>query len=192
MSSEENILSGLNDEQREAVTTTEGPVLIVAGPGSGKTRVLTHRIAYLLTVRHVDPHHILAVTFTNKAAKEMRDRLERIVGPYLNGLTMGTFHSFCSRVLRRDGERLGIAQDFTIYDDADQLNTMKQALRDLNMDPKQYGPRTVLSTISAAKSNGVGAAEFAGLASSYWEEVAGRVYPVYQALLHRHNALDFD
>jgi DNA helicase II / ATP-dependent DNA helicase PcrA len=192
MTVEESILSGLNAQQREAVTTTEGPVLIVAGPGSGKTRVLTHRIAYLLAVRHVDPHQILAVTFTNKAAKEMRDRMERIVGPQVNGLTVGTFHSFCARVLRRDGERIGIARDFTIYDDADQINTMKQALRELNLDAKQYGPRTILSTISAAKSNGVTAGEFAGLASSYWEEVAGRVYPVYQNLLHRHNALDFD
>ncbi len=122
----------------------------------------------------------------------MRDRMERIVGLQANGLTVGTFHSFCARVLRRDGERIGIARDFTIYDDADQINTMKQALRDLNLDPKQYGPRTILSTISAAKSNGVTASEFAGLASSYWEEVAGRVYPVYQGLLRRHNALDFD
>jgi DNA helicase-2/ATP-dependent DNA helicase PcrA len=192
MPGEESILSGLNDEQREAVTTTEGPVLIVAGPGSGKTRVLTHRIAYLMAVRRVDPHQILAVTFTNKAAKEMRDRLERIVGPQVNGLTVGTFHSFCARVLRRDGERIGIAQDFTIYDDADQISAMKNVLRELNMDAKQYGPRTILSTISAAKSNGVTADEFAGLASSYWEEVAGKVYPVYQALLRRHNALDFD
>ncbi len=189
---EETILSGLNAQQREAVTTTDGPVLIVAGPGSGKTRVLTHRIAYLLSARHIDPHHILAVTFTNKAAKEMRDRLERLVGAQINGLTVGTFHAFCARVLRRDGERIGIAQDFTIYDDADQISVMKNALRDLNLDPKQYGPRTILSTISAAKSNGVTADEFAGLASSYWEEVAGRVYPVYQRLLRLHNALDFD
>ncbi len=189
---EETILAGLNAQQREAVTTTEGPVLIVAGPGSGKTRVLTHRIAYLLSVRHIDPHQVLAVTFTNKAAKEMRDRLERLVGAQINGLTVGTFHAFCARVLRRDGERVGIAQDFTIYDDADQISVMKQALRDLNLDPKQYGPRTILSTISAAKSNGVTADEFAGLASSYWEEIAGRVYPVYQRLLRLHNALDFD
>ncbi len=191
MAIEETILTGLNEQQREAVTTTEGPVLIVAGPGSGKTRVLTHRIAYLLAVRHVDPHQILAMTFTNKAAKEMRDRLDRIVGPQMNGLTVGTFHSFCARVLRRDGERVGIAQDFTIYDDADQINIIKQALRDLNLDPKQYGPRTVLSTISAGKSNGVSADEFAGLASTYWEEVAGRVYPTYQDLLRRHNAARF-
>ena len=192
MSVEETILSGLNPQQREAVTTTEGPLLIVAGPGSGKTRVLTHRIAYLLTIRHVDAHNVLAVTFTNKAAKEMRDRMARLIGAQVNGLTVGTFHAFCARVLRRDGERIGIANDFTIYDDADQISVMKQALRDLNLDPKQYGPRTILSTISAAKSNGVSAADFAGLASSYWEEIAGRVYPVYQALLRRHNALDFD
>ncbi|MCA1669831.1 MAG: UvrD-helicase domain-containing protein [Thermomicrobia bacterium] len=192
MTTEETILSGLNTQQREAVTTTEGPVLIVAGPGSGKTRVLTHRIAYLLAARHVDPHNVLAVTFTNKAAKEMRDRLERLVGAQVNGLTVGTFHAVCARVLRRDGERVGIAQDFTIYDDADQISVMKNALRDLNLDPKQYGPRTILSTISAAKSNGVAADEFAGLASSYWEEIAGRVYPLYQRLLRLHNALDFD
>ncbi len=192
MSTTDTILTGLNQQQREAVTTTEGPVLIVAGPGSGKTRVLTHRIAYLLAARHVDPHNILAVTFTNKAAKEMRDRLERLVGPRALALTVGTFHAFCARVLRRDGQHIGIPQDFTIYDDADQISIVKQALRDLNMDPKQFGPRTILSTISAAKSNGVAADEFAGLASSYWEEVAGRVYPVYQALLRRNGALDFD
>ena len=191
-STEVSILAGLNREQTEAVTTTEGPVLIVAGPGSGKTRVLTHRIAYLLAVRRVDPHQALAVTFTNKAAKEMKDRLERLVGPQVHNLTVGTFHSFCARVLRRDGEQAGIARDFTIYDDADQIGAIKQAMRDLNLDPKQYGPRALLSTISAAKSNGVSADEFATMASSYWEEVTGRVYPVYQSLLHRHNALDFD
>ncbi len=191
-STEVSILAGLNREQTEAVTTTEGPVLIVAGPGSGKTRVLTHRIAYLLAVRRVDPHQVLAVTFTNKAAKEMKDRLERLVGPQVHNLTVGTFHSFCARVLRRDGEQAGIARDFTIYDDADQIGAIKQAMRDLNLDPKQYGPRALLSTISAAKSNGVSADEFATMASSYWEEVTGRVYPVYQSLLHRHNALDFD
>jgi len=191
-STEVSILAGLNREQTEAVTTTEGPVLIVAGPGSGKTRVLTHRIAYLLAVRRVNPHQVLAVTFTNKAAKEMKDRLERLVGPQVHNLTVGTFHSFCARVLRRDGEQAGIARDFTIYDDADQIGAIKQAMRDLNLDPKQYGPRALLSTISAAKSNGVSADEFATMASSYWEEVTGRVYPVYQSLLHRHNALDFD
>jgi DNA helicase-2/ATP-dependent DNA helicase PcrA len=191
-STEVSILAGLNTEQAEAVTTTEGPVLIVAGPGSGKTRVLTHRIAYLLAVRRVDPHQVLAVTFTNKAAKEMKDRLERLVGPQVHSLTVGTFHSFCARVLRRDGEQAGIARDFTIYDDADQIGAIRQAMRDLNLDPKQYGPRALLSTISAAKSNGVSADEFATMASSYWEEVTGRVYPVYQSLLHRHNALDFD
>jgi DNA helicase-2/ATP-dependent DNA helicase PcrA len=192
MKTTDTILSGLNPQQREAVTTTEGPVLIVAGPGSGKTRVLTHRIAYLLAVQHVDPHSVLAVTFTNKAAKEMRDRLERLAGTAAHSLTVGTFHSFCARILRRDGELIGIARDFTIYDDADQISVIKQALRDLNMDAKQFSPRTILSTISAAKSNGVSADEFVSLASSYWEEIAGRVYPVYQALLRRNGALDFD
>ena len=192
MTMTESILAGLNAQQREAVTTTEGPLLIVAGPGSGKTRVLTHRIAYLLAARHVDPHAILAVTFTNKAAKEMRDRLARLVGPQAHALTASTFHAFCARVLRRDGTQVGIARDFTIYDDADQISVMKQALRDLNLDAKQYSPRTILSTISAAKSNGVAADEFAGLASSYWEEIAARVYPLYQTLLRRNDALDFD
>jgi len=185
------ILAGLNLQQREAVTTTEGPVLIVAGPGSGKTRVLTHRIAYLIA-SGVSPHGILAVTFTNKAAKEMRERLERLIGPPADAVTASTFHAFCARALRRDGERVGIPRDFTIYDDADQISTIKQALKDVNMDPKQIGPRQVLSTISAAKSNGVPADEFAQIADSYFEEQVAKVYPVYQALLRRHNAVDFD
>jgi len=189
---ETQILTGLNPQQQEAVTTTEGAVLIVAGPGSGKTRVLTHRIAYLTTVRGVNPYNVLAVTFTNKAAREMRDRLEKLIGPSAEAITASTFHAFCARALRRDGERVGIPRDFTIYDDADQISTIKQALRDVNLDPKQVGPRQVLSIISAAKSNGVSADEFTRIADSYFEEQVAKVYPVYQSLLRRHEAVDFD
>ena len=189
---ETDILAGLNAQQREAVTTTEGPVLIVAGPGSGKTRVLTHRIAYLIGERRVEPHHILAVTFTNKAAKEMRERLEKLVGRDADFVTARTFHAFCATVLRRDGERIGIPRDFTIYDDSDQIGTIKQALRDANLDPKQYSPRSVLSTISAAKSNGIGPDEFGQVAESYFQQQVAKVFPLYQDLLKRHEAVDFD
>ncbi len=189
---ETDVLAGLNAQQREAVTTTEGPVLIVAGPGSGKTRVLTHRIAYLIGTRGVEPYNILAVTFTNKAAKEMRERLEKLVGRDADFVTARTFHAFCAMTLRRDGERIGIPRDFTIYDDADQLGTIKQALREANLDPKQYSPRSVLSTISAAKSNGIGPDEFGQVAESYFQQQVAKVFPLYQALLKRHEAVDFD
>src|SRR5690606_33395927 len=151
------LLRGLNAEQQAAVTTTEGPVLVVAGPGSGKTRVLTHRIAYLMEVKNVSPERILAVTFTNKAAREMRDRIGRLLGGRsLSGLEMGTFHSFGARTLRRNpgivSDRLGIMPNFLIYDDADQIELAKRAIQAAGLDPKQVAPRRMLSRISYAKS----------------------------------------
>jgi DNA helicase-2/ATP-dependent DNA helicase PcrA len=192
MSAHETILVGLNERQLEAVTAPEGPVLVLAGPGSGKTRVLTHRIAYLLAERGVDPYAILAVTFTNKAAKEMRNRLERLVGPPARGLTVGTFHAVCARILRRDGEPVGLGPDFVIYDDDDQLRLIRQATIDIGLDDKQYAPRTIQGRISAAKNALLSPERYTEAASTYFEEVAGRVYRRYQELLEWNQAADFD
>jgi len=194
-----DILADLNPTQREAVEAIEGPLLILAGPGSGKTRVITHRIAYLVREVGVAPYHIVAVTFTNKAAREMRGRLDRLLGysPALpgaraKGLTVGTFHATCARYLRRDIEHLGRDRSFVIYDDDDQESLVKQVLKDLQLSDKQYRPRSLLARISRAKSEMVGPAEFIGSTQSYWEEVCARVYERYQALLRERNALDFD
>src|SRR5699024_7171757 len=148
----------------------EGPVLIVAGPGSGKTRVLTHRIAYLIDHVGVSPWNILAVTFTNKAAREMRERLARLVGEDARKLTVGTFHATCVRILRRDAHLIGIDPRFTIYDDADQMDATRRSLKALNLDPKHFAPRPISNRISAAKSQFVGPEAFAQQVGSYWEE----------------------
>lgn len=186
------LLDGLNAEQRAAATTVEGPVLIVAGPGSGKTRVLTTRIAYLIAGHGVAPWNILALTFTNKAAREMKERVERIVGDRARWITMGTFHSFSARVLRQFGGEIGIDRRFVIYDDSDQLSVVKAAMTQLNINAKQFSPRSILSAISGAKSRNLGPVEYAEAVQTYWEEVVARVYPAYQEQLGRRNALDFD
>jgi DNA helicase-2/ATP-dependent DNA helicase PcrA len=192
-----DLLHGLNADQQRAVTTTEGPVLVVAGPGSGKTRVLTHRIAYLIEERRVSPDRILAVTFTNKAAREMRDRIGRLIGENgAAGLVMGTFHSLGVRFLRQNpgivADRLGLLPNFLIYDDADQIDTMKQAIVAIGLDPKQVAPRRMLSRVSAAKSMLLGPGEFQAEAESYDDEVIARVYREYQKALRKANAVDFD
>ena len=145
-------LDSLNPAQREAVQSTRGPVLIVAGPGSGKTRVIVHRIAYLVEHEGVSPYHILAVTFTNKAAREMRERVEGLLGARGHGLTIGTFHWCCARWLRRDGPAIGVDPNFVIYDDGDQLALVKEVLREEALDEKRYPPRAILSHISRAKN----------------------------------------
>ncbi|MEA2596077.1 MAG: ATP-dependent helicase UvrD/PcrA, partial [Thermomicrobiales bacterium] len=192
-----DLLHGLNPDQQLAVTTTEGPVLVVAGPGSGKTRVLTHRIAYLIEERNVSPDRILAVTFTNKAAREMRDRIGRLIGEdRATGLVMGTFHSLGVRFLRQNpgivADRLGMLPNFLIYDDADQIDTMKQAIVANSLDPKQVAPRRMLSRVSAAKSMLLGPSEFAAQAETYDDEVIARVYREYLRMLRKANAVDFD
>jgi DNA helicase-2/ATP-dependent DNA helicase PcrA len=192
-----DLLAGLNAEQREAVLAVHGPVLVVAGPGSGKTRVLTHRIAYLMEVEHVPGDRILAVTFTNKAAREMRVRIEKLrQGRPLDGVVMGTFHSFGARLLRENpgvvADRLGILPNFTIYDSADQADIAKAALVSLGIDPKQYPPRRILSRISALKSQLITPDEARNQAEMYDEEVVARAYKEYERLLRRANALDFD
>ena len=187
-----DILSGLNPAQREAVETINGPVLIIAGPGSGKTRVITYRIAYLMKTCGVSPRRIMAVTFTNKAAREMQKRLGELAGSALKELTIGTFHAICARILRQDGEAAGIDPHFVIYDDDDQVSLIKRSMQTLNLDPKQYGPSAVLNKISFAKSQMITPEEFLSQGRSYFEEVAGRIYQEYEKLLVQNHALDFD
>ena len=155
-----DVLGGLNPAQREAVLIESGPLLILAGPGSGKTRVITHRIAHLVSDQGIAPWRILAVTFTNKAARELRERVQALLGDEAEGLALGTFHAICSRILRADGGAVGVDRGFTIYDDADQLALIKQAFVDLAIDPKRINQRAVLSTISRAKSELIGADEY--------------------------------
>jgi DNA helicase-2/ATP-dependent DNA helicase PcrA len=187
------LLEGLNPAQRRAVEAIAGPVLVLAGPGSGKTRVLTHRIAYLVRTVGVDPYNILAVTFTNKAAREMKERLDQIVGHgAAQALTVGTFHSICTRFLRRDIHHLGRERDFAIYDSDDQERLMRRVLRDLNLDEKQNPPRAIHARISSAKNELVSPAEYARLNRTYFDEIVARCYERYQALLRESNALDFD
>ncbi len=187
-----DILAALNPAQREAVEAIEGPVLILAGPGSGKTKVITHRIAYLLKSCGVSPHNIMAVTFTNKAASEMKDRLGQLLGQAVEALTLGTFHAICARILRREGKAIGLDSSFVIYDEEDQLSLMKQALEELNLDSKQYAPRALRSAISAAKSRLINPDDYAQRVSSYFEEIVHRVYQRYQQLLSQSRAVDFD
>ncbi|MFQ5420250.1 MAG: ATP-dependent helicase [Anaerolineae bacterium] len=186
-----DILTGLNEAQHTAVTAADGPVLVLAGPGSGKTRVLTHRIAYLIQERRVPPWHILAVTFTNKAAREMNQRIENMLDGRPRGLTMGTFHSVCARILRRESDHLPYyTKDYVIFDTNDQQQVVKQALKDLNLDNKKFPPPKLLNGISNAKNELITADLYQ--ASTYIAEVTGRVYIRYQEILHANNAMDFD
>jgi len=187
-----DILAELNPAQREAVELINGPVLILAGPGSGKTRVIAHRVAYLITVCRISPHRIMAVTFTNKAAREMEERLHRLIGSSVGDLTIGTFHAICARILRRDGKTMGIDPRFVIYDEEDQLSLLKQSIQGIGLDPKQYVPRAIASAISAAKSRMLTPQDYIQRTRSYFEEVVGRVYEHYQQLLEESSALDFD
>jgi DNA helicase-2/ATP-dependent DNA helicase PcrA len=187
-----DVLAGLNPAQREAVETIEGPVLIVAGPGSGKTRVIAHRVAYLITVCGISPYRIVAVTFTNKAAREMKERIHSLLGQVVDGLTLGTFHATCVRILRTEAEHVGVDRSFVIYDDGDQLSLLKRALEQLGLDPKQYPPRGIASAIGSAKAKLLLPGEYRSLVGSYYEEVVARVYERYQELLSQSSALDFD
>lgn len=187
-----DILEGLNQHQREAVEAIEGPVLIVAGPGTGKTRVITHHIAYLVRVCGVSPYRIAALTFTNKAAREMRDRLQRLIGTVADRLTVGTFHALCASILRREGDRIGLDRSFVIYDDDDQVTLIKRSMEELEVDPKRFAPRAIQSAISRAKSQLMDAEGYALHRESYFEEVVSRVYGRYQELLGRNGAADFD
>ena len=192
MTQKHDILEGLNPAQREAVETIEGPLLIIAGPGSGKTRVITHRVAYLVHVCRVTPYRMVAVTFTNKAAREMKDRLERLVGTRADQLSVGTFHAFCAGMLRREGSHVGLDSSFSIYDDEDQMSLLKQAMEQAELDPKSFPPRAVHGVISRAKSVMMDANTLRLNRQSYFEEQAAKAYERYEELLTRNNAVDFD
>ncbi len=188
----EALLEQLNPVQREAVTHSTGPLLVLAGAGSGKTRVITHRIAHLLTARGVHPARIVAVTFTNKAAAEMRERVERLLGLTRLGGWLGTFHALCLRILRRDGARIGLEPGFNIYDSADQLALVKRILKDDSGESAGGTPRSFLSRISRAKNNLESAEELARRAFTPDQQLAARIYERYDAALRRANAVDFD
>ncbi len=182
----------LNEAQRRAVEAPGGPLMILAGPGSGKTRVIAHRIAFLVEEAGVPPWRILAVTFTNKAAREMRERVEGLLGAVASDLSMGTFHSVCSRILRREGEAIGLTRDFVIYDTDDQMSLIRSIEAELQIDPKRFQPRAVLSAISSAKNERRDAASFQRSVDNYFEEIVARVYERYEAALRRSGAVDFD
>jgi DNA helicase-2/ATP-dependent DNA helicase PcrA len=187
-----DILEDLNPKQREAVETIDGPILIIAGPGSGKTRVITHRIAYLVRTCGVTPYRVAAVTFTNRAAREMRLRLHQLLGPSADELTAGTFHSFCAMLLRREGHNIGLDRNFVIYDDADQGALIKRSMGEVNVDPKQTSVRAVQSAISSAKSQLLSVEGFGLASENYFDELAHRVYERYEELLSQSSAVDFD
>jgi DNA helicase-2/ATP-dependent DNA helicase PcrA len=187
-----DILAELNPAQREAVEAIDGPVLILAGPGSGKTRVIAHRVAYLIKVCGISPHRIMAVTFTNKAAREMEERLHRLIGSSVGDLTIGTFHAICARILRQSGKAIGIDPRFVIYDEEDRLSLLKRSIQEIGLDPKQYVPRAIASAITAAKSRMLTPPDYIQHTRSYFEEVVGRVYERYQQLLTESSAVDFD
>lgn len=186
------ILQDLNQKQREAVENINGPLLINAGPGSGKTRVITHRIAYLIRICNINPYQIAAVTFTNKAAREMRDRLNDLLTSVEQSVTVSTFHSFCSMLLRRESHHIGIDSNFSIYDDSDQIALIKLAMKELNIDPKKFPVRSIQSSISSAKSQLVSLEGFGLARKNNFDELVYQVYEKYERNLLKNSALDFD
>lgn len=187
-----DILAELNPAQREAVEAIGGPVLILAGPGSGKTRVIAHRVAYLIRVCQVSPRRIMAVTFTNKAAREMEARLHQLVSGSVGDLTLGTFHAIGARILRMEGRAIGIDPRFVIYDEEDRISLIKRAIKEVGLDPKQYAPRALQQAITSAKSRLLNPEGYIERSHGYFEEIVGRVYQRYQQLLTSSSALDFD
>jgi ATP-dependent DNA helicase UvrD/PcrA len=188
----DELLAALNPAQREAVLHVDGPLLVVAGAGSGKTRVLTHRVAHLIRAHGVKPNEILAITFTNKAATEMRERLERILGRTARAIWILTFHAACGRILRREAERLGYRSSFTIYDQADQVRVVKACLEELGKDPKRFTPRGIHAQISNAKNQLISPEEYMARVASFWDQTVAEVYELYQRKLYGSNAVDFD
>jgi DNA helicase-2/ATP-dependent DNA helicase PcrA len=188
----ERLLAGLNPPQRKAAEHVEGPLLVVAGAGSGKTRVLTHRIAYLLATGAARPGEILAITFTNKAAAEMRERVGELVGRSVRAMWVTTFHSSCARMLRADAERLGYSRSFTIYDQSDSLRMLKRVMRELGVDPKRYPARAIQNKISGAKNQLIDSDMYAETQGSLFEEVVAECFPLYEKRMLEANAMDFD
>lgn len=187
----EDLLNTLNSEQKKAVIATDGPMIILAGAGSGKTRVLTTKVAYLVTEKHVAPDNILMVTFTNKAASEMKKRMETLIPKGTKPL-IATFHSLCARILRKDGHLLGLSPSFAIYDSPDQLDVVKEAMKQLGVDPKEYKPAAMHAMISQAKNDLIGPMQYSELARGHFQETVGLVYRVYEKFLQANNAVDFD
>lgn len=187
-----SLLTELNPIQKQAVTATEGPILILAGAGSGKTKVLTHRVSYLISEKGVTPENILSITFTNKAAKEMTDRIMKLIGPTDSKPIMGTFHSFCAKILRKDGKLLGLNPSFNIYDENDALDAIKEALKNLNLSPQKISPSAIRNTISGAKNEMISSLEYINLARGYFQENVAKVYLEYQKILEKNQAVDFD
>lgn len=188
----DKLLNGLNPQQQNAVKATDGPLLIMAGAGSGKTRVLTHRIAYLMVGKGVNPYNILAITFTNKAAREMRERIQNMMGGAADQIWISTFHSMCVRILRRDIDRIGFNRNFTILDSTDQQSVIKNILKEKNLDPKKFDPRAILGSISSSKNELITPEEYAKTAGDYFQQVISDVYTDYQKRLRKNHALDFD
>ncbi|MFZ7942632.1 MULTISPECIES: DNA helicase PcrA [Bacillaceae] len=188
----DKLLNGLNPEQQNAVKATDGPLLLMAGAGSGKTRVLTHRIAYLIVEKRVNPYNILAITFTNKAAREMKDRIGKMMGGAAEEIWISTFHSMCVRILRRDIDRMGFNRNFTILDTTDQQSVVKGILKDKNIDPKKFDPRAILGSISSAKNELITPEEYVKISGGYFEQTVSEVYTEYQRRLRKNQALDFD
>src|SRR3954471_13276747 len=186
------LLEGLNEPQREAVTHVDGPLLVLAGAGSGETRVLTHRIAYLLATGAAQPHEILAITFTNKAASEMRERVEGLVGRRTRAMWVMTFHAACARMLRADAAKLGYTRSFTIYDQADSRRVVKHCIDELGIDPKRFTPAAIHNQISDAKNKLRDADAYGQMVGSYFEQTVADVFRMYESELHRMNAMDFD
>ena len=185
------LLNGMNDRQAEAVQTTEGPLLIMAGAGSGKTRVLTHRIAYLIDEKMVNPWNILAITFTNKAAREMKERAV-VLNPATQDCLIATFHSMCVRILRREADHIGYNRNFTIVDPSEQRTLMKRILKNLNLDPKKWNERAILGTISNAKNDLIDEVAYANMAGDMYTEIVAKCYTAYQKELRQSEAMDFD
>ena len=189
----QELIEGLNDKQKEAVLATEGPCLVIAGAGSGKTKVLTHKIAYLMMENHIKPWNILAITFTNKAANEMKERVEKLVGEAAKDMWIGTYHSICVRILRKYIDRIGFDHSFLIFDTSDQKTLIKECMKTLKIDDKMFTDRSVLSEISNGKNEMLTPEAYqTKYAGDYRKEVIGRIYELYQHRLKENNAIDFD